>query len=40
MPMAMYTILWIGKSGRIRARVREYHMISKGAQGLKKFENP
>jgi len=41
MPMAMHTIiLYFGLANQVASAFREYHMICKGVQGLKKFENP
>jgi len=33
-------ILYFGLANQVASGVREYHMICKGVQGLKKFENP
>jgi len=39
-PCLWLCILYFGLANQVASGVREYHMICKGVQGLKKFENP
>ena len=39
-PCLWLYILYFGLANQIASGIREYHMLCKGVQGLKKFENP